>query len=60
MPYINDFFFAHLENILVEFVEQFSHLLSSSNIGRVVKKKRLQLANEGLFNFHYKRSFPLP
>ena len=38
MPYINDFFFAHLENIFVEFVEQFSHLLSSFNVGRVVKK----------------------
>ena len=63
MPYMSKltiFFFAHLENIFVEFVEQCSHLLSSSNIGRVVKKKRLQLANEGLFNFHYKRSFTLP
>ena len=38
MPYINDFLFAHLENIFVEFVEQFSHLLSSFNVGRVVKK----------------------
>ena len=49
--------FAYLINSVVEFVEQCSHLLSSSNVGRVVKEKRLQLSNEILLEFHYKRSF---
>ena len=41
----------------MEFVEQCSHLLSSSNVGCVVKEKRLQLSDEILLEFHYKRSF---
>ena len=49
--------FAYLIYSIVEFVEQCSHLLSSSNVGRVVKEKRLQLGDEILLEFHYKRPF---
>ena len=40
----------------MEFVEQSSHFLASSNIGCVIKQQLLKLSDEILFDFHHKRS----
>ena len=50
-------FFANLVNIIVEFIEQSSHLFSSSNFRPVVMEKGPQLGDKIMFNFHLKPPF---
>lgn len=49
--------FANLVNIIVESIEQSSHLFSSSNFRPVVMKKVPQLGDKIMFNFHLKPPF---
>lgn len=50
-------FFANLVNIIVEFIEQSSHLFSSSNFRPVFMEKVPQLGDKIMFNFHLKPPF---